>query len=756
MALELFYLRFNNYYNRQVKRLENVEAYRPYLIGSRTVESFNPNDGVATILTLGGATLWDGDIPDYLVVSDDGVNVISRWFILEARRKRKGQYELLLRRDLVADFFDEILTAPTFIDKATPLNANDPAVFNRELMTFNQIKTREWLLKDESLTPWIVAYLPLDIEDQTLNISGPPAVDVSVEALEDWDGYSIIGQPVYVGLGAYTFTVYGEAGQGQEVKAFNFGETLGYSDVVPPHSISFIYPPGTAEQAWWAIQEAFRPEKAAAVAAAPNYLPSNYYSRAPLIEGYVIKAADKYYRVTRSTLDVDVTVSGNVSASSALGLILNSVINTAESSGRISSPAGFAGGEVTDHCNYYVYNLEDITDSLNTTININAADRYGNDQPYFIAAMPYNDGVVINKNGQPLFTSSKELAVNVARELSKVSANVYDVQILPYCPVRYLIQDDGLDILDNKYTAIKNANDETIGAIFYAQSSSFRFDIDLSIPVGDTILDKKLSNELDVYRIVSPNYNGIFDFSPAMNNGVSRFEVNCTYKPINPLIHVNPAFKAYYGADFNDARGLICGGDFSLPQVSDAWATYQYANKNYQIAFDRETESLTLRNRIAAARDLSSTIKGVAGTFIGGSKGATFAGIATDTSSVMDAATNAILRRDAMDLREDQFSYALGNIQALNQSLTKVGSLDVNNKLWPFVEYYTATDIERQALMDKLKYNGYTVKRIGLIRDFIKSEPSFIQGRPIRFEAIADDWHLVNEISIELQKGIYI
>ena len=56
-------------------------------------------------------------------------------------------------------------------------------------------------------------------------------------------------------------------------------------------------------------------------------------------------------------------------------------------------------------------------------------------------------------------------------------------------------------------------------------------------------------------------------------------------KPINqpyqPYIHLNPNFGSLYGEDFNDARGLILGGDFSIATLSNEWKNYETQNKNY-------------------------------------------------------------------------------------------------------------------------------------------------------------------------------
>ena len=64
---------------------------------------------------------------------------------MEADRTRNGQYQVTLRRDLLAEYYDEISFAPVFIEKGNP-GISDSAIFNREPFTFNQIKKDELLL----------------------------------------------------------------------------------------------------------------------------------------------------------------------------------------------------------------------------------------------------------------------------------------------------------------------------------------------------------------------------------------------------------------------------------------------------------------------------------------------------------------------------------------------------------------------------------------------------------------------------------
>ena len=194
--------------------------------------------------------------------------------------------------------------------------------------------------------------------------------------------------------------------------------------------------------------------------------------------------------------------------------------------------------------------------------------------------------------------------------------------------------------------------------------------------------------------------------------------------------------------------------------------------------FDRNVQSMELNNSVQKKMDIvnaiAGTVSGAAtgatagaaaggvGALVGGIVGAAGAGI----TGAMDVKYKDMLRNDALDLTKDQFGYQLGNIQAIPTSITKTSALTANNPLVPYVEYYTCSDNEKQALINKIKYNGMTVMRIGTIQEFLQDEPSYIKGRLIRIEyvdnkgnvqnSIDDDYHLVNAIAYELNQGVYI
>ena len=284
-------------------------------------------------------------------------------------------------------------------------------------------------------------------------------------------------------------------------------------------------------------------------------------------------------------------------------------------------------------------------------------------------------------------------------------------------------------------------------------------------------LSRKLANECDVLRLVSQNYSAIFEFSPAKSGGVDGFLADCTYKPWAPYIHILPKLKGLYGDNFvsiDDARGLICGGDMSLPQLSNAWANYQLQNKTYQEMFDRQIKNMDVQNDVnrqgALAQAILAPITGgaagaAAGAKLGGGygavAGAAVGAIGGGVTAGIDYANTIRMMEENRSYAIDMYSYNLQNIQAIPTSLTKTSALTYNTRVWPFIEYYTCTIKERDALSDKIKYNGMTIMKIGKLSDYSLGEGNFYKGQVIRLNLKVDS-HMAYEIYNELNKGVYL
>ena len=107
--MTLYILNYNNYYNRIMKRESSIEDYQSYIIYTLESSNFNPTDGVDTTHVFGSnAHIYDGS-GDYVLVVNEYNEIVSRWFIIEAVRSRQGQWVLDLKRDLFADYWDQII-----------------------------------------------------------------------------------------------------------------------------------------------------------------------------------------------------------------------------------------------------------------------------------------------------------------------------------------------------------------------------------------------------------------------------------------------------------------------------------------------------------------------------------------------------------------------------------------------------------------------------------------------------------------------
>lgn len=281
----------------------------------------------------------------------------------------------------------------------------------------------------------------------------------------------------------------------------------------------------------------------------------------------------------------------------------------------------------------------------------------------------------------------------------------------------------------------------------------------------------KIDNECKLYRLVSPNYVGEFEFSVSKNGGVSKFNVDCTYKPYNPYIHVNPDFKNLYGQDFNDSRGLICQGDYTVGMISDAFTNYELQNKNYQAVFNRQIQNMDVMNDIARQEAIFGAIGGtvkstasgaVTGAVLGGGNpvgaiaGAAAGLAAGAVGGAMDIANLDKKINENRSYAVDMYNFSLQNIKALPYSMTRCTALTYNNKLFPFVETYSCTDEEKEAFVNKLKYDGMTVNKIGKIKDYTDLAGNMLKAEIIRLEGLKENARIASEIYSEIKKGVYL
>lgn len=360
---------------------------------------------------------------------------------------------------------------------------------------------------------------------------------------------------------------------------------------------------------------------------------------------------------------------------------------------------------------------------------------------------------------------------------SKLAEGAYDLQYLPYISIATRsLYDASLSIIDGVYDI--TINDDTthdithIGAVImlgrsirstniirlsWSRISEIYYD-------NRTPMFQRKDNEFNMYRLSSPNQASVFDFSPVRNGGFNAVSLYVALKPQMPYIRVAPVFNGLYGENFNDGRGLICGGDFSLTMVNDAWQTFQVQNKNYQLMFDRNVQSM----EINAAMDIYRAAQPNRGRLVGDAIGAAtnyvsgnYVGmgenivdaIGSRKQTLTNTAMSIISNVDRIDNAKDQFQYQLGNIRALPQTLTKISAVTPDFMVYPQLEVYTGTNQEWTNLESSIEYNGIEINMMTQLSVF---DHGFIRGTIIKFP---EDMHISDEqaaaINAELNTGIY-
>ena len=784
-------MNYNNYFNRTYKRHNTLQQYidasQGNILGVDKPYNFSIGDGVTMEHVF---NVTETEEPNYLLLLEENEarTIVSRWFVIDWTKVRGNQYKGLLRRDLLADNYETITNSPSFIEKGY-VEPTDSAIFNKENMNFNQIKTRETLLKDDSKTAWIVGYIAKDhpaLSEKTFTYN--PDVDMTISGnFSDWEYASWCDGNTHTTIKESNIdNIVRYVLRATKIREFQFSpiSNTSFDNTFANDSWNVVSTGSkTAQQVlddyinsnwfgniYWttAIEKIYQDN--------PTYANSTVMSTLTSLVGKKVQFQDGIYEFKIVNID-DTTGWKYWNSGNLYTYLYNTVVADLQE----------LGGNISVVTRYPVaYNLN-ITNFIVTATKVTSVQgtyKYSipqttkllNDAPYKMFCIPYyKDGQYlfqVNDSNHKYYLDNDIMltwAFNIATELGN---SLYDLQILPYCPIsnwRGNANVAGIFSVNKSenvdYTTLLDSNNKVVGVCSWCDvSSKEQF---LTYPIE--IMDYKVENECDMYRLCSPNYASAFEFNPAKNDGVEGYNVRYTYKPYQPFINVAPKFNRLYGKDFKDNRGLILSGDFSLPIVKDAWINYQLQNKNYALAFDRQIENLesnySWQKKMGIANAITGTIQGgvsgsMSGALVGGGVGAVVGGVlgtgASMVGGIMDVSMQQALHNEAIDYTKDNFGYQLQNIQALPNTLNKVSSIISVSKLFPFVEYYTCTNEEKEALDNKLKYNGMTIGRIGKIKDYLnKDTQTYVQGQLIRLEGKFDT-HIANEIANEFKKGWYI
>ena len=863
--------------------------------------------------------------PDYLIcytsqtVEEVTVNTIkSRWFIKDINRTRAGQFTLRLKRDSIVDNFDTLISCPAYIKKGI-VGDDNPYILNNEGIIVNQKLEGQTPLKDDSGSAWLVGYMAKNFgvdETVSVQLEDLTADYVSIEDIATELGVSSTdlsaalttnkNNPTYIvndNIELVSWINYRDntsleykilAGSSDGLNSFTYGTPAPILNSHNPTSdcyareVTIPYSGNLnttkAINLW---KEQCNQNKTAIKTAWPTVVGHPLFTRSVYTKlkqladnNILVYKAGTYYNVRIGSVSGPTNTGSTYSASalsSPFSAMCSNVVsgyNTGLDPSTTTHLEMLSGGKIYINYNELTVNfyLEEATsESGITTIDYTMSSTRNacKDQCFDMFAIPYNNIQV--KNGGTILDGigdkAQELSVKLAQKLvlNETTFQIYDLQLLPYCPIPDMCSNNQLDITDyvsgEDYDYITETGPHTVRAessgsmsgnefapgmyegeyyintgvpvadfiecgftiddspyqvspivtlgtsggnrtitvsclindfsdaqridvtvwytyketstvnktvVIYPKRASFSVEINESLALKD---EMKVEANCNNYRLVSPNYQGSFDFNVAKNGGnVNRFFAKCTYKPYTPYIRVVPEFSGLYSTNYpKECRGLICGGDFSLGIINSAWESYQLQNKNYQNIFNREIQNLDINQSIQRTQQyavgginvLSSSIAGAGtGAMIGGGWGALAGAIIGGTSSGIGlAADSNIMERQLVEQRQfavDKFGLRLGNIQALPYTLTKVGSFDADSMIWPFLEYYTCTEEEKQAFRNKITYEGMTLGIVDVLENYLVEGKGYLQADLIRNDSIIDDNHQLEDIYLELSKGVYM
>lgn len=691
MALSnLYFLQnYNTYYNREIKHEKTINDYINAASATTSIIGYNFNiaDQVETSIIVN----VDEVTANYLIVEDQAApnTIHSRWFILDAIWKREGQWQVTLRRDLIADFLKPFLRSTVYVEKGwvtqniTSLDKMNLLIFNQESFTANQIKKKEILLKDKAGIKWVVGYLNKDAiqapEGQTYkeiktwtNEAATPditATSIAASPIGDFvDSSTLAPTPRrYVRSATAIMDIkYYTQSSAPEYWHHRVGEnTYSKSQISSTQYQGFIqckYAPslpvslsdtsyGAEAGNYDAILSGIKIKYDDDFAVYQSTWENAYNTRGKIL---YVSSTNKYYRINVSTKSgTTTTFAVDPNVDSSIYTRLERYVTTGAQPCDKPTVSGLNFQLEANWSDELVVKLEEIKNAgykvqinpqkMNQTINeaFNAFAIPVVEETLYIEARNA-DG----SNNYNIGVNDYNSAFAIGQALMRISAEALDLQLLPYCPlpeswiipaiedptkIRIRPPDGTVDITNRP---IYTTAGELVNAIYFLSTTEFS----TIIPYTDdndysTLEEIKAINQCDTWRIYSGDYSSSFEFNMARNGGVSYFEVDCKYKPYQPYIHVAPNFGGLYGQDYNDTRGLVCSNtNFSLPRLTNAWETYERNNLNYMNAFNRQIENMDVQRKYQKTSEWAQL---AGGALTGGSSGAAIGSLGGPVGAVI-------------------------------------------------------------------------------------------------------------------------
>lgn len=765
---------YNNYYNRLFKREANLDAYIAAGTNHFAFSKINffKNDGVMTTQTLNFAVGQTMPDPDYLIVSDENKNIKSRWFVVESHWNRDLQLSLRLVRDVLVDFYDDYKNEDFYCEKGPIPTGYSDLIYNDEGMTFNQILKSRTLLRPTSgaTSRYIVGYIdktwaggkvyyaeanhiydtwdecPLNIFKNGNGVLADPTEAVCRIKLSDqakFSGWPDIGSGF---TGTIRITPSGARSMGAITANSDTLNCFGAENLTSTHADVAVSSAKTNcsnfyHKVWKDLRDnlGFR-----------DFSEFNAYDGTKiLVNGIMYEVS-----ITSDGAQYAWTPSSLTNEESDIAYYIMNALDLVNEQPYLDLSA--FGGTASHNPNIdfalnynaYTVTFTEVTDGSGVTVVTIPASRTTNN------ILPYDIMYAVeNSETRNFFTylASQYMGGHV----------IYDLQVLPFSPASSA-GESSMSVGSN--TVYFTKNDSIHGTFFHDAIATY-----------STNQQKKRGAVQDLCRLYGPSGATCWEFNPAKIGGVpaNSIKYEVTFAPYSPYIHVFPTFGAIYGSvnrDYSapllgESRGLVCSGDFSIPYSTNNWATYKINNSAFQLAHDRQIRNMAVNFTAERINEAVGAVGGVlSGTIQGGMlgpAGAVAGALGAGITGGAQIAMNDILRKEEMSFAEDMFGYQLRNVQAQAQPLAHTNFLSIGVSYFPYIEYYSSTDVEKTILTDRLMINGCSLGVVVTVAQMLSAAGAsgtmskFFKGRLVKF-AGSEDTHIVSAINAELAKGVRI
>lgn len=696
-------------------------------------------------------------------------------------RTREHQYDLVLKRDLICDYFSDLANATINLKRGYISDINSPYLFNRENFECNQIKQDEVLLKDKLGCKWLVGYWNKDaVTEKKKFTASKNAIlipDYRVGVLADLpfnttSSYFCLPE-VYI---RFNYRLSNTT----EDRAATLGLDSAYSTTSTESnlnisSVRILFNPLRDYDDGPAVHQGLLNYYNSLLGA----IPQSQYDNLLNYENKIVleTSTNSYYKVV-------VNRSGIKHNQETFSIL--------QSNPNYSPVKSIVNKQATVRDDSDVNFRAFITSSQTLTFTLDPVDN----EEYFCEVDPVYMNTLRNEayNAFAIPLPEKEIFLKqpdgtlitglqnttapfiMAQSLLAAASAQLDLQLLPYCPLPESIFNEDtitIDPTEEEYKFFsyirRSADNNVQSVVFFLDNNQFSRIIPFTNPYDlSTPYQIKRVNQNTKTRIAAGDYSSAFDFNIAKNGGLSYFKIDCTYKPYSPYIHVQPNFGGLYGGDYNDTRGLICSStNYSISRLTDAWETYERNNINYENIFKRQIENMDTNRDIQKQYQLVSAFVGAgqAGATLGvigssfGAPGAIIGGVAGLVGGGLAGyADYQLIEKQYDENRQyqiDLFNYNNQNVQALPTTLSATGALNPNNKIFPVIEFYDCTEEENEAFINALDFLGFTLGFITKELTNYANNSKFVQGNVIKFNTEIEP-QIALELNIELQKGAFI